>query len=56
MKMHCSNLAADALQIAIDDYLSKRKKHRMPNERVVVAMSGGVDLRPLPCSWSKAMR
>jgi len=24
VKMHCSNLAADALQIAIDDYLSKK--------------------------------
>ena len=26
VKMHCSNLAADALQIAIDDYLSKKEE------------------------------
>jgi len=25
-KMHCSNLAADALQVAINDYLKKRRK------------------------------
>jgi nitrogen fixation NifU-like protein len=25
-KMHCSNLAADALHAAIQDYLSKKKK------------------------------
>lgn len=26
-KMHCSNLAADALHAAINDYLSKKQKH-----------------------------
>jgi nitrogen fixation NifU-like protein len=26
VKMHCSNLAADALQLAIDDYLSKKEE------------------------------
>lgn len=26
IKMHCSNLAADALKAAIEDYLSRRKK------------------------------
>ena len=26
IKMHCSNLAADALKIAIDDYRKKKKK------------------------------
>ncbi|HAP93181.1 MAG TPA: iron-sulfur cluster assembly scaffold protein, partial [Desulfotomaculum sp.] len=26
-KMHCSNLAADALHAAIEDYQKKHKKH-----------------------------
>jgi len=28
VKMHCSNLAADALRVAIDDYLKKKSGHQ----------------------------
>ena len=32
VKMHCSNLAADALHAAIEDYKEKNKKRRSKNE------------------------
>lgn len=39
-KMHCSNLAADALQKAIDDYLSKKKGAGNGNDKEAAKESG----------------
>jgi nitrogen fixation NifU-like protein len=44
VKMHCSNLAADALHTAIEDYMEKRKKSELKlgeNEYDVGIIGGG---------------
>ena len=47
-KMHCSNLAADALHLAIEDYLTKAGRSGdvakvLGKKASVVGLSGGVD-------------